>query len=77
MAPSKFCALSSKTAVLAFCNAFDSMAFCEGGFELRLDDAVSLLPFAECELCREWPFWVDFSSSFVCRRVEPTFRPAP
>ncbi len=45
MAPSKFCALSSKTAVFAFWRALESMAFCDGCFELRLDDPVPALLF--------------------------------
>lgn len=34
LAPSRFWALSSWTAVFAFCRARDSMAFCEGPFAL-------------------------------------------
>lgn len=51
MAPSKFWALSSSTAVFAFCSAFESIAFCDGCLELR--DEPLLFPF--CERFRECP----------------------
>jgi hypothetical protein len=60
MAPSKFCALSSNTAVFAFWRALESMAFCEGCFELLLEE---LLPFVAWERCLEWPLERGLSSS--------------
>lgn len=57
-APSKFCALSSWTAVFARCSARESIAFCEGGLpplSLALEDVESALPLAFWERLREWP----------------------
>jgi hypothetical protein len=51
MAPSKFWALSRSTAVFALWRAWESIAFCDGCFELR--DEPLLFPF--CERFREWP----------------------
>lgn len=67
MAPSRFCALSRRTAVFAFWRALESMAFCEGCFELRRGK----LPLADCERCREWPRELDrpSSSSVYWRRL--------
>jgi hypothetical protein len=39
------------------------MAFCDGCFELRLDDPVPALLFAACERFLEWPLDLDLGLS--------------
>jgi hypothetical protein len=54
---------------LAFCRAFDSMAFCEGCLDPRLlsEDTVPELSFPAWERFLEWPLPDAFSSSSLCR----------
>lgn len=71
-APWKFCALSSWTAVLAFCNALESMAFCEGCFErlgFRCEEVESVLLLSPWDRLLVCPFSRYAAPSSVCGMV--------